>query len=70
MFDFAGLFRSDDTGIDLATSADATERPVDYTVFKDGTPFAILNATPALAARTVAGFVRTSPECRWSYRAA
>jgi hypothetical protein len=68
MFDFAGLFRRDTSEI-TTTTAEPVERPLDYTVFKDGAPFALLNATPALAARTVAGFLRAEPDCRWSYRA-
>lgn len=41
-------------------------RPVQYVVRKDGKPFAILNATPALAARTLAGFKQANPAAAWS----
>lgn len=44
----------------------ASHRPVEYMVRKDGKPFAILNATPALAKRTLAGFVLASPAASWS----
>lgn len=41
--------------------------PMEFIVFRNGQPFAVLNATPALAARTVAGFARVSPGCAWTY---
>jgi hypothetical protein len=44
----------------------AIARPVEYVVRKDGKPFAILNATPALAERTMAGFARATPAASWS----
>lgn len=44
----------------------ASHRPVQYMVRKDGKPFAILNATPALADRTLAGFALASPAASWS----
>jgi hypothetical protein len=59
MFDFTGPF----TPSKRATARD--ERPVTYTVFKDDQPFAMLNAVPLLAARTLAGFVKATPECSW-----
>ncbi|MEW5727017.1 MAG: hypothetical protein AB1918_04250 [Pseudomonadota bacterium] len=40
--------------------------PRDHVVLKDGRPFAILNATPALARRTLDNFVRSTPEARWT----
>lgn len=41
-------------------------RPVEYVVRKDGKPFAILNATPALAERTLAGLALANPAACWS----
>lgn len=68
MFDFTGLFsRDDDAHETTSSSAAAPERPINYTVFKDGLPFAILNATPALAAWTVAGFRKATPASQWVY---
>jgi hypothetical protein len=54
--------------LDRPTSALRTpaSRPVEYVVRKDGKPFVILNATPALAERTMAGFVRATPAASWS----
>lgn len=43
--------------------------PVEYVVHKDSKPFAILNATPVLATRTVNGFALASPGAEWSLRA-
>ncbi len=43
---------------------------VEYVVHKDGKPFAILNATPALARRTVAGLALASPTASWSFERA
>ncbi|MGE5547853.1 MAG: hypothetical protein ACM33T_13200 [Solirubrobacterales bacterium] len=40
-------------------------RPVEHVILKDGLPFAIINATPVLAERTVAGFARVAPEAHW-----
>lgn len=40
--------------------------PVEYMVRKDGKPFAILNATPALVRRTLAGFALACPSASWS----
>lgn len=40
--------------------------PVEYVVRKDGKPFAILNATPALVRRTLAGFALACPAASWS----
>ncbi len=63
MFDCAGL-TSCDSPDDFTATADA--RPLDYVVTKDGKPFAILNATPELARRTVSGFALAAPEATWS----
>lgn len=41
-------------------------QPVEYVVCKDGKPFAILNATPALVRRTLAGFAQACPTASWS----
>ncbi|HLO79050.1 MAG TPA: hypothetical protein VK196_21550 [Magnetospirillum sp.] len=41
-------------------------RPVEFLVRKDGKPFAILNASPALIQRTLAGFMLASPTASWS----
>jgi hypothetical protein len=60
MFDFTRLLPP----ARRVTSAKA-ERPVDYTVLKDGVPFALLNAAPVLAARTLAGFAKAAPESAW-----
>ncbi|MBC7952261.1 MAG: hypothetical protein H7Z12_10655 [Rhodospirillaceae bacterium] len=47
---------------------DAVETcPVEYVVRKDGKPFAFLNATPALATRTVTGFALATPEADWTF---
>lgn len=40
--------------------------PGEYMVRKDGKPFAILNATPALVQRTLAGFEMACPSASWS----
>ncbi|HTH16093.1 MAG TPA: hypothetical protein VL974_05520 [Magnetospirillum sp.] len=42
-------------------------QPVEYVVRKDGKPFAILNATPTLAERTLAGFRQAAPAASWSF---
>jgi hypothetical protein len=75
MFDFAGLFSRDSNDDDAnSTSASApaptAARPANYVVRKDGKPFAILNATPALAQRTIAGFMLATPAAHWSYERA
>lgn len=44
----------------------AADPAVDYLVLRDGQPFAILNATPSLAERTVSGFARATPEVHWA----
>lgn len=44
----------------------ATTSAVEYVVRKDGKPFAILNATPALIQRTLAGFALAEPSASWS----
>jgi hypothetical protein len=64
MFSFSGLFARDTA----ETSSSPCEDPINYTVFKDGIAFAILNATPALAARTITGFIRSTPDADWTYR--
>lgn len=73
MFDFAGLFSqncSDDDDDGECGAAEAVGGYVTYTVYKDGQAFAILNAVPRLAARTVAGFRMASPDSAWVYEAA
>lgn len=76
MFDFTGLFSRDsrddatETTAAPAAPAPAPARPGNYLVHKDGKPFAILNATPALAERTVAGFMLATPGARWSFERA
>lgn len=40
--------------------------PLEYMVRKDGKPFAILNATPILVRRTLAGFALACPSATWS----
>lgn len=74
MFDFAGLFSrdsNDDATDPLSAPAPTAEaRPINYMVRKDGKPFAILNATPTLAQRTVTGFMRAIPASCWSYERA
>lgn len=64
MFDLSGLFTR--ASRDDARTEVASARPIDFVVHKDGKPFAILNATPALAERTIAGFERTTPQSAWS----
>ena len=44
----------------------AAASPAEYMVRKDGRPFAILNATPALVQRTLAGFAQAEPSAFWS----
>lgn len=70
MFDFIGLFHRSHQDVPMAfTAADPEPQPalpLDHVVLKDGRPFAILNATPALASRTLAGFVRSTPGVRWT----
>lgn len=73
MFDFAGLFQRPSQDIPVASPAmlaepreDASARPLDHVVLKDGRPFAILNATPELARRTLDGFVHSTPAARWT----
>lgn len=70
MFDFTGLFsrgnHDDATAMTLAPRA-AETHPRNYMVHKDGKPFAILNATPALAERTLAGFRLATPASTWSF---
>ncbi|MGE5476752.1 MAG: hypothetical protein ACM3Q1_08875 [Bacteroidales bacterium] len=44
--------------------------PVEYMVRKDGKPFAILNAPPALVQRTLAGFAQACPSASWSFERA
>lgn len=74
MFDFTGLFSRDshdDDAIETNAAPAATEaRPSNYLVHKDGKPFAILNATPVLAERTIAGFMLATPGSRWSFERA
>jgi len=41
-------------------------RPQDYLVTKDGSPFALLNAAPALAEYTLNGFRRADPQACWN----
>lgn len=70
MFSQAGLptrETRDDASRTNASTSSAAQRPVDYVVRKDGKPFAILNATPALAQRTVTGFALASPGASWSF---
>lgn len=70
MFDFTGLFSRDshdDATETTAASSAPGARPLNYMVHKDGKPFAILNATPALAERTVAGFMLATPASHWSF---
>lgn len=59
MFDFTGLRPA------RRATAVRAEPPVDYTVLKDGVPFALLNAAPILAARTLAGFAKAAPDSAW-----
>lgn len=68
MFDRPGLPRDDMSERSEADSreSDAWAVPVDHVVRKDGEPFAVLNATPSLALRTVAGFRRAAPSASWS----
>jgi hypothetical protein len=63
MFESAGLTFSD---LQEDFTATADPRPVEYVVRKDGKPFAILNATPELARRTVSGFALAAPQAAWS----
>ncbi|CAA7626486.1 hypothetical protein [Magnetospirillum sp. UT-4] len=63
MFSFSGLLTRERRSVHSGQP-----RPADHLVHKDGMPFAILNATPALAARTVAGFRLAVPEAHWSYQ--
>lgn len=49
----------------VASPATGTQA-VEYVVRKDGKPFAILNATPALVRRTLAGFALACPAASWS----
>lgn len=67
MFDFSGIFHRSSPIPASAAVWSAPEHPVDYLVTKDGRPFALLNATPALAEHTLAGFVRGTPDAVWSY---
>lgn len=70
MFHLSGLFQHGRPRPPLpsAPSAPMDDAPVprDHVVLKDGRPFAILNATPALARRTLDDFVRSTPEARWT----
>ncbi len=73
MFDFAGLFQRTPEDASVPSPAvlaepgeDASARPLDHVVLKNGRPFAILNATPELARRTLDGFVHSTPEARWT----
>jgi|AGTN01.1.fsa_nt_gi hypothetical protein len=72
MFDCTGLPTCDDASEVDSRGPDACDRPMEYVVCKDGKPFAVLNATPSLALRTVAGFCRSVPSASWSvgYRGA
>jgi hypothetical protein len=45
-------------------------KPVTFAVYRDGRAFLLLNATPALAERTVAGFMRAAPGHEWRYERA
>lgn len=65
MFDITGLFTRANRD-DATVTTIAPPRPVDHLVHKDGKPFAILNATPALAERTVTGFMLATPTSAWS----
>ncbi|MBX9634854.1 MAG: hypothetical protein K2X44_07715 [Magnetospirillum sp.] len=70
MFDHSGLPTSTfcDDASETSVSVPAAEpRPVEYVVCKDGKPFAILNATPVLAARTVTGFALATPGTHWTF---
>lgn len=62
MFDLSALFARASRHSTIAR----TSSPVEYLVHKDGKPFAILNATPALAERTVTGFMLATPDSAWS----
>lgn len=64
MFDISGFFTR--ANRDACETNIAPPRPVDYLVHKDGKPFALLNATPALAERTVTGFMLAIPDSAWS----
>lgn len=71
MFDLTGFFSRDDhhdepTGTMAIDTPAAATAPVDHVVLKDGSPFAILNASPALAEFTLAGFVQATPEAQWT----
>lgn len=65
MFHFTELFTRD-RAAHMRDDTISIDRAEDYLVLRDGEPFAILNATPSLAERTMAGFARTSPEVRWA----
>lgn len=52
--------------LDRSSMASHDASPEDYVVRKDGKPFAILNATPALVRRTLAGFAQAEPSATWS----
>jgi hypothetical protein len=69
MFDCTGLPTSDcrdDASEAESPGSSAFDRPMDYVVRKDGRPFLVLNATPSLALRTLAGFCRAVPSASWS----
>lgn len=66
MFDHTELPSHADAADVGAHGPSRLERPADFMLRRNGTPFAILNATPALARNTVAGFRRTAPGVSWS----
>lgn len=66
MFDQSRDFR-DDAAETTECPPAAEPCPVEYVVRMDGKPFAILNATPALATRTVTGFALARPEADWTF---
>ncbi|HSV29701.1 MAG TPA: hypothetical protein VLL76_09075 [Candidatus Omnitrophota bacterium] len=65
MFDATGFHCRDDHH-DECETIDPTAAPLDHVVLKDGRPFAILNATPALAEYALAGFVQATPGSQWT----
>lgn len=66
MFDQSRDFR-DDAAETSALNPAVEPCPVEYVVCKDGKPFAILNATPALAMRTITGFALATPGADWTF---
>lgn len=66
MFHFTEMFTRDRAAQMRDTTTIAAADPVvDYLVLRDGQPFAVLNATPTLAERTIMGFARATPEIHW-----